>query len=78
MAGRSKEVSDREILMKFVVTSDPVLVASELADRVGMSRQGVFSRLEELQEAGYLNSAMKSGGRVWWITPEGRDFLSED
>jgi predicted transcriptional regulator len=77
MAGRSKEVSDEDILMKFVTTADPVLVASEVGKSIEMSRQGAFSRLKELENEGLVNSAMKASARVWWITPEGRAQLSE-
>ena len=78
MAGRSKEVSDKAILMEFATSADPVLVASEVGNSVGMSRQGAFSRLEELENEGLVNSSKKASARVWWINPEGRNYLSEE
>jgi predicted transcriptional regulator len=77
MAGRKKETSDTEILRKFALSPHPVMVASELAEDLDMSRQGVFSRLQDLENDGYLESAMKASARVWWITSEGRKQLSD-
>ena len=75
MAGRSKEVSDRDLLLTFATHPDPVLVASEVGEAVDMSRQGAMRRLKDLEEKGYLGSAMKAGSRVWWINPEGKQQL---
>lgn len=77
MAGRKKETSDIEILKAVASSPDPVVVTSELEDELGMTRQGIHKRLEKLQEAGFVNSAMKSASRVWWITDAGRKRIYE-
>jgi predicted transcriptional regulator len=77
MAGRKRKVADSDILRVFALSPDPVLVASEVAEEVDMTRQGVFNRLQELEERGFVGSAMKSSARVWWITPEGKRHLSD-
>jgi predicted transcriptional regulator len=70
-------VADTDILEALALSPDPVLVASEVAEEVDLTRQGVFNRLQELEEAGLVNSAMKASARVWWITPEGKRQLSD-
>ncbi|MFC7070596.1 MarR family transcriptional regulator [Halobaculum lipolyticum] len=77
MAGRKRETSDSEILRAIALSPHPVVVASELSDDVGMSRQGVFSRLQDLEDSGLVRSAMKASARVWWLTEDGRVYLSE-
>ncbi|MFC7137292.1 winged helix-turn-helix domain-containing protein [Halobaculum litoreum] len=65
--GRPPSVSDDQILGVFESAVDPVLTASEVAERLGMGRRGILTRLESLEEQGYLRSK-KVGGRstVWW------------
>jgi len=65
--GRPPEISDAEILAVFKLENDPVLTASEIAKRLDMGRRGTLSRLENLEEEGFLRSK-KVGGRsmVWW------------
>ncbi|SHH65827.1 winged helix-turn-helix domain-containing protein [Halobaculum gomorrense] len=75
MAGRKRQVSDTEILRQFALSAEPVLVASELAEEFDMSRQGIFDRLQQLEEEGYVESAMKASARVWWITSAGKRHL---
>jgi len=75
--GRNPTVSDVEILREFALCPDPFMHATELAETLGMSRQGVHNRLEGLQEQGYLDSKLTGGTRNWWITDAGRSYLSE-
>lgn len=75
VAGRKNQIADKEILMRFVVSPEPVLVASEVAEEIDMTRQGTAARLEKLEDRGLIKSAKKASSRVWWITPEGREFL---
>ena len=71
-------MSDVEILREFMLTGDPVLTTSELTEPLGMSRQGIHSRLEDLQERGLLKSKqVGSKARVWWITDNGRNYVSK-
>lgn len=66
-AGRKPTVSDEEILKVFQNASDPVLTASEVADKFSIGRRGILKRLDNLEDEGILISK-KIGGRrtVWW------------
>lgn len=77
MAGRKRKVSDVEILRVFALSAHPVLVASEVAEQFDMSRQGVYDRLQKLESKGLVESAKKASARVWWLTSDGRRYLSE-
>lgn len=65
--GRPPSVSDDQILDVFESAADPVLTSSEVAEKLEMGRRGILTRLESLEEQGYLRSK-KVGGRsaVWW------------
>ncbi len=65
--GRPPKVTDEEILDVFKSNNSPVLTASEIADHLTVGRRGMLTRLENLEERGYLKSK-KVGGRstVWW------------
>lgn len=45
--GARSEHSDQEILRLFVVSPDPVLFASEIAESLVMTRQGVYKRIRQ-------------------------------
>ena len=63
---REKEIDDDQIMALFDESNAPYMTASELADEVGMSRQGMHKRLIDLAEAGRLKRK-KSGRTVgWW------------
>ncbi|MBB6645036.1 MarR family transcriptional regulator [Halobellus ruber] len=70
-------MTDTDILEALALSPDPVLVASEIAEEVDLTRQGAFNRLQELEETGLVSSAMKASARVWWITPDGKRQLSD-
>lgn len=65
--GRPPNVTDNEILEVFKSSADPVLTASEVAEQLPIERRGLLTRLENLEEEGYLNSK-QTGSRstVWW------------
>jgi len=71
MAGRDKEVADVEFLLVFLADPAPVLTAAEIGEQIGITRQGAHSRLESLEQRGFVDSAMKASARVWWLTEEG-------
>ena len=78
MAGRKPTVSNEAILREFLLSSDPVQTTSELVEPLDMTRQGVHSRLQSLQEEGYLDSKEAgSKARVWWITDRGRAYVDQ-
>lgn len=63
---RTKDIDDDEILSLFDEHEAPYMTASELADEVGMSRQGMHNRLLELADEGLLERK-KTGRTVgWW------------
>lgn len=65
--GPKPEVSDEEILDVFRDSTDPFLIASEVAEELPIKRRGVYDRLKKLEEEGTLKSK-QVGGRTtgWW------------
>lgn len=75
MGGRPPETTDREYLRLFAESSDPVMFTSEVAEAVGVTQQGAYSRLRELAADGLI--ASKQGReRVWWLTEEGEQIAA--
>lgn len=75
--GRSKRVSDEDLLRAIATSPDPIVTAPELADRVEYSVDGVRERLKGLEEQGYVRCRdVGARATIWWITPEGRQQLS--
>lgn len=77
-SGRKRETSDREILTAMVLHPDPVVATTEVAEEVGMTQQGAFSRLETLEDDLMVYSSKKGTSRVWWPSRRGRQFVRED
>lgn len=75
--GREKTVPDERILVEFLLTSDPALFSSEVADNVPLTRQRVNTILDEMEDDGYLMSKKASGRRLWWLTDKGHDHLTQ-
>jgi len=68
--GRQPNVSDSEIL-ELIQTSQewlgrPFVTASELADRLDMSRQGVHRRLQNLADNGDIRKYKPGRAAIWW------------
>lgn len=64
---RTKSIEDDEILALFDEHEAPYMTAGELADVVGMSRQGMHDRLLALYESGQIDRK-KTGRTVgWWL-----------
>ncbi|GAA0297227.1 hypothetical protein GCM10009066_09450 [Halarchaeum salinum] len=76
--GRKKDVSDMEILRAIQTIPGPAFLTSELADRIGLSRQGTSRRLHDLEEEGLLATKKAGGRRLWWLTYDGERRLAED
>lgn len=74
--GRDKSVSDLEILEAAVLTPGPAVSTTELGDLLGMSQQGIYNRLIQLQEDGLLESKVAGGTRLWWVTFSGEEFVA--
>jgi len=75
--GRDKTVSDERILVEFVLSGDPAMFTSEIAANLPVSRPTVNSRLDAMETDGLVTSKTKSGRRLWWITPDGRQHIAE-
>jgi DNA-binding MarR family transcriptional regulator len=76
-AGRNPTISDAEILREVRMLPDPVVTASEVAERIDMTRQGTNNRLSELTEKGFLKRK-EAGSRavVYWLTDAGKELAA--
>lgn len=77
MAGRKPSISDEEILYEIAVAPDPFVVAPELTDALGMTRQGVLKRLNKLAEEGHLGRKETGAITVFWLSDSGREIASD-
>ena len=76
MPGPSPKVSDTEFMREMVLTETPVVTASEMADKLGMSRQNANYRLKSLEKQGYVGrKEVGSRAVVYWVTDEGKEVL---
>lgn len=76
MTGRRPKISDEEILLEFAESPDPVLSAPEIADVFDYSTAGMYKRLRDLRDQGFLETKKVGQGRAWWLTEEGRMSLN--
>lgn len=67
MVGRTRSVSDAEIIEAIKDSADPVVGASEVADTVGLTRQRVNELLNNLEDEGLLRSKQLGSGVAWWL-----------
>jgi len=44
----------------------PFVTATEVAEEIGMSRQGVHRRLERLYQEGEIRKYKPGRGAIWW------------
>ncbi|PSP66665.1 hypothetical protein BRC85_09400 [Halobacteriales archaeon QS_1_69_70] len=60
---------NRRFSKVFDATDDPFLTASEIAERLPVTRQGVYNRLEQMREKKLVDKR-KTGARGagWWAT----------
>lgn len=75
--GRKKTVSDLDILREFALDEAPFMHPTELTETLDMSRQGIYKRLVQLEDEGLLESKKAADARNWWLTDEGRRYISE-
>ncbi|WP_256546752.1 winged helix-turn-helix domain-containing protein [Halobellus inordinatus] len=59
------------VIQIFKESEDPVLTAAEIAERIGMTRQGANYRLKQLQEQDVVDRK-KIGSRAvaWWLVED--------
>ena len=67
--GRPRDVTCDDVLAAFEDVDKPVATATLFAEILGVSKQSVLRRLQELEEDGRVER-WKVGGRavVWWPT----------
>lgn len=76
LMGRSKKLSDVQVLEEVVKRPDPVVTPKELAGVTSYGIDGIRGRLEDLESKGWLKSRkVGSRARIWWVTDQGREQL---
>lgn len=70
----SNDVQDKHILEVFLESDDPYLSRRAVALEVGMSKQGVGTRLEELVDIEVLDDDSVGGARMYWIRDDRSDW----
>jgi len=77
MTGAPPDVTDDELLAAIHTHVDPVVTASDVAERVGLTSQAVNKRLPRLVEEGYLRKKkVGASAVVYWTTQSGRERAS--
>ena len=67
-------ISDDEIISVFRETDDPVLLATDVAEAVGVTPQAINSRLHRLNSEGRLETRkVGASARIWWLSDEEGD-----
>jgi predicted transcriptional regulator len=59
-------IPDEDILSALEDCDPPFQSTSEVAEAVGVTRQGADQRLRELAEEGQVRKAKKGGSLIWW------------
>jgi len=72
------KTSDEEILAAIRAHRAPAVGTKDIADAVGVSRQGADSRLRALESDGLVDRYKAGRSVVWWLTPAGDRFLDKD
>lgn len=75
--GPAPSVSDAEFVQAIVYDRKPVRSTKEIADSVGLSRQGARKHLDRLLDEGYVYKDKAGPATVWWPTPDGHDLLAQ-
>jgi len=76
--GPDQQKTDKQILRELVMVQGPVATATEIADRVGYSRQNVSRILKRLYEEGYVDSKQVGArAKVYWLTNKGQQFVAK-
>jgi len=73
--GRSRDVSDRELLEQVALTHGPA-TSGEIADGVTIGRKAVNKRLPELVDRGLLHrKQVGANAIIYWLTEKGHQEL---
>jgi len=77
MAGRPKRVSDAEILEAIMLVKGPA-TATEVGEIVDMGRSGINKRLDDLVARELIHEkAVGANAKVYWLTDDGKDHLTQ-
>jgi len=76
--GPDPEIDRMRILEIFVVSPEPAMVPSEIADDMEVTTNGARHQMDNLVERGFLDKK-KPGERtvIYWITQEGANHYAE-
>lgn len=76
--GPDPSVSDAALIRAILEAYPPAQGTPDVAETVDLSSEATRRHLNRLAEAGYLDTDKLGSVRVWWVTPEGRAYLSDD
>lgn len=74
MADAVANENDLMYIREIAAAPDPVVTSTELGDRLDVTQQSAHSKLQSLEEKGFVRKR-KVGSKavVWWLTTDGRD-----
>mgnify|MGYP002338732209 CR=1 FL=1 len=75
--GPDRQATNKQILREIRNHYSPAVGASEVADRIDVSRQTVDRHLRELADEGLVNTRKIGRVRVWWLSNDGRKRIDE-
>jgi len=75
--GGSGKVSDDDLLRAIDQHRAPAVGVTDLADALPVTRQAIYSRLENLAEDGLVEKYKVSRDTVWYLTPAGERYLNK-
>jgi len=71
-----RKVTDERVMLEFLLTSDPAMFTSEIAERLPVTRQRVGQMLDTLESEGFVTSKHAAGRRLWWLTEKGEEYIT--
>ena len=74
--GPNPSVSDKSLIRAILEAYPPALGTSDVAKKVDLSSEATRRHLNRLEEDGYLSTDMLGSVRIWWVTDQGRAYLS--
>lgn len=78
MAGRKPSVETKLVVKAIALHPEPVVVARDIHEAIGLTPDGARERLKALEQEGVVKSKQAgSSALVFWLTDEGRSMLSE-
>jgi predicted transcriptional regulator len=78
VAQQVDEERARRVVSIIVANRKPVLGTNEIAERFDISQQAMTRHLNNLHDAGILNTDKIGRVRVWWPTEEGLSYLEPE